>query len=339
MDRYTDSSGSMFTLGKEIGRGGEGAVYTIPNNPGLVAKIFFNGIDKEKGEKLFALSQLKTQELLEFCAWPVDVLKNSQNKTVGLVMPIVEGHSEIHEFYSPAARKKNLPKADWAFLIHVAINLADAVLTIHKHGHVIGDINQKGILVHPGAGTVKMVDCDSFQVEHNQKRFICKVGVPDFTPPEVRRVGFEKPREANQDNFGLAVLIFQLLFMGRHPFAGRFLGQGDDSLEKAIEGYRFAYGRTSKQKQMLPPPGMDKLAVLDTSILSLFERAFENLGANVLRPSANEWKRELTRLKSDLILCGKSNIHKYPRAHGSCIWCELEKGAGFFFSSMSLRFH
>ena len=36
--------------------------------------------------------------------------------------------------------------------------------------------------------------------------------------------------------------------MGRHPFSGQYLGSGIDMpIEKAIEQYRFAYGKNAKQ--------------------------------------------------------------------------------------------
>jgi DNA-binding helix-hairpin-helix protein with protein kinase domain len=60
-------------------------------------------------------------------------------------------------------------------------------------------------------------------------------------------------RTPNHDNFGLAVLIFQLLCMGRHPFAGRFLGTGDPpSIPEAIARSRYAYSR-DRQRTMLAP--------------------------------------------------------------------------------------
>lgn len=331
MATFFNATGQPITLGKELGRGGEGAVFEIPGLQGYVAKTFFSGIDAEKADKLSALAKLSTPNLLEFCAWPTDVLLSKNGKLGGIIMPLVAGHHEVHEFYSPAARKKSFPRLDWAFLVHVARNLADAVATVHAHQHVIGDINQKGILVHPRTGTVKLVDCDSFQVFYQGNRFLCKVGVPDFTPPEVRAVGYEKPRFENQDCFGLAVLIFHLLYMGRHPFAGRFSGQGDDSLEKAIESFRFAYGRDAHSRNTKPPPGMDKLVAVAPELIPLFERAFGEQGAKGNRPRALEWRSELDRLRGNLVACQRVSLHKHPKNHQDCIWCRLEHSSGFFF--------
>jgi DNA-binding helix-hairpin-helix protein with protein kinase domain len=62
-------------------------------------------------------------------------------------------------------------------------------------------------------------------------------------------------RTPNHDAFGLAVLTFLLLFMGRHPFAGRMSdGQSDLSLEQAISSLRFAYSATALAHRLLPPP-------------------------------------------------------------------------------------
>ena len=46
--------------------------------------------------------------------------------------------------------------------------------------------------------------------------------------------------KAVHDAFGLAVLIFQILFMGRHPYSGHFLGSGEMPIERAIREHRFA---------------------------------------------------------------------------------------------------
>ena len=56
------------------------------------------------------------------------------------------------------------------------------------------------------------------------------------------------------DNFGLAVAIFHLLAMGKHPYAGRFAG-GDISMSDAIAQHRFAFSqvRTSETRTTPPP--------------------------------------------------------------------------------------
>ncbi len=101
---------------------------------------------------------------------------------------------------------------------------------------------------------LRLIDCESFQWTANGKRFACEVGVETFTPPELQGKNFrEVIRTINHDSFGLAVMVFLLLFMGRHPFAGRFLGRGDMPIPRAISEFRFAYSAMRADVQMDNP--------------------------------------------------------------------------------------
>ena len=93
------------------------------------------------------------------------------------------------------------------------MNVARSIASVHATGCVIGDINSQGVLVSDAA-TVSLIDSDSFQVAEALRTFLCEVGVPEFTPPELQGKNFDHvKRTSNHDAFGLAVLIFQLLFM------------------------------------------------------------------------------------------------------------------------------
>ena len=84
-------------------------------------------------------------------------------------MPKVVGCKEIHHLYSVAQRKRDYPEADWRFLTHAALNCAIAFEEVHRHGHVIGDVNQKNVMVSNKA-IVQFVDCDSFQVRARERK-------------------------------------------------------------------------------------------------------------------------------------------------------------------------
>src|SRR5262249_29180802 len=151
-----------------------------------------------------------------------------------------------------------------------------AVAAVHNHGLVIGDLNPKNILVTKKA-TVYLLDCDSFQVMANGKTYRCETGFPEYTPPELQGLTLkEVDRGPQHDYFGLAILIFQLLFIGRHPFSGRFLGRGEMPLERAIRELRFAYGDEAQVSQMQPPPGALTWNALPGSLMGLFRRSFLN---------------------------------------------------------------
>jgi DNA-binding helix-hairpin-helix protein with protein kinase domain len=329
MSALFDSDGISVSLGGKIGTGGEGSVYDVPQRPDLVAKVYHNPVDPAKAAKLVAMARMAAPDLLKIGAWPVEILRISRDGRVGgLLMPRVRAAREAHTVYSPKQRQAEMPNVDWSFLVWVARNAAAAVETVHRAGHVIGDINQKGFLV-AGDATVRLIDCDSFQITHDGQLFRCLVGVPEFTAPELHGQSFDRvTRTPNHDAFGLSVLIFHLLFMGRHPFAGRYQGSGDMPLERAIRELRFAYSQTAATRQVVPPPFTLPLSAATFAVAGLFERAFGPSGIRGDRPTAKEWVTGLEQLKAELVSCKADTGHKYHRSMPRCPWCEIERAGG-----------
>jgi DNA-binding helix-hairpin-helix protein with protein kinase domain len=315
-------------LGQKLGEGGEGAIYAVPDHNDLVAKTYSTPPDARKSQKLLAMPGLVTDSLRKIAAWPLDLMMDGRNSVRGFVMPKVVARKDIHELYSPKSRARTFPEADFCFLVHVCGNIARAFAAIHEHGHVIGDINHGSVLVGPD-GMVAIIDCDSFQVKAGQEVFTCDVGVPLFTAPEIQGRslrGFR--RTPNHDHFGMAVLLFHLLCMGRHPFAGRYSGAGDMPIEKAITEYRFAYGRNRAALRMERPPGTPPLEALGCAISNLFEQAFAPAGAINGRPDGKAWVSALEDLESKLRVCPTANWHHYSNELKACPWCVVESQTG-----------
>ncbi len=340
MASYFDPQGRSIALGQVIGSGGEGAVYEIAGDARRVAKIYHRPIEPEKADKLRAMAVGASEELTAFASWPLSVLSNGRGDNVaGIVLPRVKSHTEIHNLYSPAHRKIAFPDKDWSFLVHVAMNCAAAFDAIHARGHVIGDVNQGNLLVSQ-RGTVYLIDCDSFQVSAPPKLYSCDVGVPQYTPPELQGQNFRGlERTANHDRFGLALVIFHLLYMGRHPFAGRYQGAGDMPIEQAIAEYRYAFGSRAHEMEMARPPHTLDVGDITPELAALFERAFgrgsELAGA---RPTAGQWHAELFELSGKLEVCKADRGHRYATGLADCPWCRLMlDGAPNFFLSVTFR--
>lgn len=327
--RLYDYLNKPILLEKELGRGGEGLVYSIQEDIDNVAKVYHKPVASEKAEKLKAMV-MNSLNLSKFTAWPSITLHDKPGGAIkGFIMPRVSRHNEVHELYGPAHRKVQFPHADWSFLIRAARNVASAFQAIHNCGHTIGDVNQSGILISQQAGC-RLIDTDSFQIRLGNKLYCCEVGTPHFTPPELQGKSFRGIlREENHDNFGLAVIIFQLLFMGRHPFAGRYSGTCDMPIERAIQEYRFAFSGRASTKQMAPPPNALDLSVSTASVAQLFEMAFnEESVYKKNRPKANDWVKELDVLHQGLRSCKQNLVHKYHRSLSFCPWCSLENTSG-----------
>jgi DNA-binding helix-hairpin-helix protein with protein kinase domain len=325
-----DSKGKPVSLATNIARGGEGSVYDVANRPNLVVKLYHNHISDKKVMKIKEMVKLNNSDLLKCTTWPIDTLHGSDNSIIGLLMPKISGYKEIHKLYGPKTRLTEFPTASYRFLLHTASNLARAFAQIHSSGQVIGDVNHSNILVSQNA-TVVLIDCDSFQIITKQGKFFCEVGVSTHQPPEFQELSSFKcvTRTQNHDNFGLAVLIFQLLFMGRHPFSGKYLGKGEMPLERAIKEFRFAYGLHAKKREMEAPPGTLPLSFVTEPLVNLFEGAFAPEGIKEHgRPTAKEWFQALDQLEKQTVQCPFNQNHNYFNSTPTCPWCQFERKTG-----------
>ncbi|MBC8142856.1 MAG: hypothetical protein H7Y38_15635, partial [Armatimonadetes bacterium] len=319
-----DSQSQIVLLGSLLAKRGEGSVYDLPDRRHLVAKVYHKPT-YERSEKLQAMVAAQTPGLSRLAAWPVETLHARKGgEAIGFLMPKIAGAEEVHVLYGPRSRKERFPNATWQFLVHTATNIARSFAVVHEHGHVIGDVNHGNLLVTQNA-TVSLIDCDSFHLRLDEKLFPCGVGVSTHTPPELQETNFTRAdRTANHDNFGLAVLLFQILFMGRHPFSGQFTGKGDMPIERAIKEYRFAYGAKSESRQMQPPPGTLPLSAIPDTLSCWFDKAFLPQPPGALRPTAREWVRSLEVLGRTLKVCSLHPGHQYFRDCAACPWCEIE---------------
>lgn len=315
-------------LTKQLGRGGEGKVFAIDQSDEVAAKIYNCPPEPLKVRKLRAMAEMAGPDLLRVSAWPDDLLIDAKGVVVGFTMPRISARRDIHELYSPKSRGEAFPAADFKFLAHVGANISRVFAVVHSFGHVLGDVNHGNILIGPG-GTAAVIDCDSFQIASNGEIFTSDVGASLFTPPELHGRTFRGlVRTPNHDLFGLAILVFQLLYMGRHPFAGRFAGRGEMPIERAIAEYRFAYGPDRRTLGMERPPGTIALETMGSEAAACFIRAFGRLGVATGRPDARTWVRVLEQLKSGLQGCKAASWHQLPAGATTCPWCDLERTTG-----------
>ena len=328
------SNGSSVILGKELGRGGEGSVFELSGEARQVAKLYHELPTAPKQDKLRFMVAHGEKDLLSYCAWPTETLHAARGgPVVGFLMDKVAQKKPVHMVYGPAHRKQEYPKAAWDFLLYVARNTAAAFEVIHRHGHVLGDVNQGNVLAGLNS-KVLLIDSDSMQISTGQRVHLCEVGVSHFTPPELQGISSfsTTARTSNHDAFGLALLIFHLLFGGRHPFAGRPLrDEVGNALETDIKAFRFAYGPDAANRGFAPPPRSIDLSLVPPSTQAMFQRAFTEPGAANGRPRASDWVAELDRVRSTLKTCGQSKMHVYPNHVTSCPWCALERAGTHFF--------
>ena len=313
-------------VGELIGKGGEGRVFTLNGRSGAAVKIYDSRLRVDREEKVRAMVHRGFAGQTELVAYPRDVVSDRRGNFLGFLMQLVSGSRPLHELYSPKSRLRHYPKADYRFIVRAALNVARAVGKVHQTGCVIGDFNHSGVLVSQDA-RVALIDADSFQFRLGQKIYPCVVGVVDFLPPELHGIQLATvERRLEHDNFSLAVAIFHLLFMGRHPYAGRHEGP-DLSIGQAIAQNRFAFSlQRQSSTRTNPPPGALALGDFPATVREAFENAF-GLSPNA-RPSPRSWIKTLTTLEHSLNRCSKVKTHFYPNDARACSWCDLSKNGG-----------
>lgn len=331
-----DAGGKTLELRNKLGEGGEGSVWASPGRADRAIKIYLQPVNASKADKLAAMVSVADAPLLLVAAWPSAIVYDSTRKPVGFEMPKLAGQRALHEIFGTKSRTQTFPSANWHLLVHAAVNLAAAFANLHARGIVVGDVNSNNVVIQDDA-RVSFIDCDSFQISTPTRRFRCDVGVAEYQPPELQAVSLAGvDRTPQHDVFGMAVLIFQLLFLGKHPFMGRLpnAGANPPTIDQNIKLGNYFYDETAKRAGLQPPPASLSMGAVTPEVAGLFERAFR--GAPSQRPSAVEWKSALQLLEANIGACAVNPVHRYVKGI-QCPWCTIEIHQNIvYFSSPSL---
>ncbi len=242
MDVY-DGKGQVRQLGEQVGGGGQGNVYLVSSEPNKVVKIFHLDKLKERGsefrEKIEV--QISMKELADHSniAWPRILVFDKNAQSVGYAMKRVEG-APLTKLAHPMLYQKYFPNLDRINIVRMLLSLLDVVDDLHKKQVYIGDINLENIICDPNTFAPYLIDADSYQIKKDNKIYHCPVCRPEMTPVEHHGKDFRQvKRTIESDIFSLAILMFQCLMLGRHPYDN--IG-GGNPVENLRNG-SFPYGR------------------------------------------------------------------------------------------------
>jgi DNA-binding helix-hairpin-helix protein with protein kinase domain len=320
--------------GPLLARGGDASVYAVPDCPTLAARIFHNPTAEHAGKLAAMLAAPPVAPAgggHPAFAWPVERLLEveTEGRVAGYLMPRFESAPLLWEVYNPGARLQIYPQFHFGSLLRVARHLAGAVHTLHQGGYVLGDLNESSVVVRPQA-LVTLIDVDSFQVSSGGKLYRCRAARPEYTAPELQGTpGADVERRPEHDTFALAVLIFQLLMQGAHPFAGSCAVSG--ALETipariAVGAWPYAWDNPGPcQPSTHAPPWW----VLPPAVQELLRCCFEDARTDpALRPRAGRWQQALAEAENELTTCPRNGQHLFARGLDECPWCLLAQQQG-----------
>jgi hypothetical protein len=325
---------------KVLGRGATATIYQAKKGgKDYAAKIFHQGkkINVKKIEAMMAnppknkFMKIDGLSFLQF-AWPTELIYSDKKEITGFLMPLIDlkNSFSLDVFYDKVLFHKlnSANEVALTFKLAIAKNLASAVADLHKDKHYFIDLKPQNIRVAKGTHAVSLLDCDGFSITGKDgSRFPAELISTDYIAPEVTNKN-ESPKNLGeaQDLYALAVILFQLLNHGTHPFQGIIRNnlKANTNDEKAARGY---YPHGLKPHSYIDPRQQSVHSTFLDSTRKLFDEAF--VGNASSRPKASVWVKHFDEiLKKKLIVrCSKhSNDLSHLRFKDmECPSCYLEK--------------
>ena len=313
-----------------IASGGEGTIFAIKGEPDKLAKVYHHPERAEQDKLRYMVLERQGvygKFISRMIAWPLDVLIGDLGQIYGFTMPRFPGIKKLSEI---------LPDhdIDWGERVVMAWNLCEIVQDVEKMNQCIGDMNPSNFGVDPESGHVYAFDADSFHFRASTGRlYPCYVGIAEYYAPELqqqitrgqdmRTLNPEHTFSRETDRFALAVLIFQLLFNGYHPFSARRLEQYGSSTvvhRQATNILNKVCAYFNPQVGTGIPKDAPPIDIVSPKMQQMFKRAFLTED----RPSATEWQGVLTELSGSLKTCSKQ--HHYYSGLSECPWCKGTDG-------------
>lgn len=331
---YLDVAGGRrsLRLSSLIAEGAAGTVHRVIGEPGIVVKLYKYQKDLAEYRDKIAAMLATPPDLAAFShqgrsyvqiAWPTGTVSNDRGTFAGFVMPEVDltAATELENILQKSSRKRKQLPDFYGARVLLAANLATLTAELHALGHYMVDVKPINMRFYPHAWYMAILDTDGFSI-NGPRRFPARQWSLDYIAPEAIGAGPENTGLA-QDLFALAVIAFQLLNNGVHPYQGIDPSNSTHptSLQERISAHLYAYGRSAASA--VGPSVASIHEYFEQSTRELFDRAFLS-GAN--RPTAAEWRDHLRSLINNRVLV-KCAVNPNEHAHFSrgCGFCALER--------------
>ena len=303
----------------ELAKGGAGKIYHIVGDASRVVKIYHEDTLLKEGpiyeKKIWAMLN-KAPALLDpiQLAWPLATAKDVNDRFVGFSMPTMDLQKTIELQNVLQDKQANLfnLKSDLKSRMVLAHNLAAVVHNVHEKGHAIVDMKPTNMKFYKEEKFMALLDCDGFYIEG----FAAPQVTPEYVAPEFYKCVISNPLE--QDNFALAVIIFQLLNFGIHPYTCKStINDGINTIEDHIRHRHYAYALSPANGISVEPIAASTHICWPDDVRKLFDLAFGNQG--ISRPSAREWLEVLDSYGPGLERCGARHFHFPGMSCGNCL--------------------
>ena len=300
-----DVNGGCYPLGRQLGRGGQGAVYACQSNPRVAVKIsnLFGG--HQQAESLRQqLAVVKRFDLTGLpIARPIAMLAKPH---VGYVMELITGMDSIATLFRPPLSAPSI--RDWYVAtgglrrrLLVLQRLATILSQVHGKGLVYGDPSPGNVLVSQSNDGTAIFLIDSDNLRTSSRPDDAFLYTPGYGAPELiaQRSGINSLTDVH----AFAVIAFQVLALC-HPLIGDEVDDGDPSLEESALCGDLPWIDHPDSTQNRSSRGISRDLVLSPILSRLFERTFnEGLNDPTRRPGLVEWTDALMTAPAVTLTC------------------------------------
>lgn len=289
-----------------IGRGASGSVYRVtdPAYPGAAAKIYHDPLQLEVARIECMIANPPQNSWMTIAgqqvpsiAWPTHLVHDGTGKSIGYLMPFVDTSRAVTmSEYVEDINALSEQDQSISLRINVARNMSALLGKLHSKRDYFIDLKPQNLQVFKETGNIALLDCDGFAIGGG--KFPAPQYSRQYQAPEVL-INRASPQSLSlndhHDRFAMAVIIFQILNYGIHPFQGI---PADMSIETAdtdeyLKQGWYPYG-PSLNPHLLPHP-RSVHEYWDDKTRLLLHRAF-TVSRPSERPAASEWVEHFDQL-------------------------------------------
>jgi len=320
-----DMNGVRYELVELIGRGGQGAVYTVKGQR-LAVKVLTGRNQHRQDLMRNQLTLVKRLPLQELClAKPLEMLRPPH---MGYVMELLTGMIPIKHLFTPS--KGETPSVEWYFKLGglkkrllVLARAAQILAQLHSKGLAYSDPSPANIFISadPKFVEVWFIDTDNLRYE-SAPGLLSNVCTPGYGAPEL--VQGKSGVTSLTDVYAFAVIAFQTLTLA-HPFIGDQVNDGDPELEEQAYAGQLPWIEDEKDDSNRATFGIPRKWVLSPRLKETFQRTF-GLGrlAPSERPGAAELAERLFAAAESTIQCKNCGGSFYFNQE-QCAWCDTDR--------------
>lgn len=322
--QVADVNGARYVLTRQLGRGGQGAVFEVKGGR-LAAKLIFDTMPSRRERLRNQLTAVKRLDLagLEI-ARPLEMLREP---ALGYVMELLTDMQPLSELSRPPSSSLTewyISTGGLRRRLALLARTGDVLAALHGKGLVYSDPSPHNIFVSQDVEATEVRLIDSDNIHYASSAGASVVFTPTFGAPELlrRTSGVNSLTDAH----AFAVLCFQTLSLV-HPLIGDDVANDVPEREEEALAGELPWIDDPSDSSNRCSVGIPRALTLSPRLADIAQRTFgEALTAPLKRPGVAEWTERLHAAADATIMCPDCRGTYYLSAV-RCPWCDAPRPA------------